>query len=178
MAAAYLGLGTNLGDRETNLREALRRLDRIVSIDAVSTVYSSAPVGYREQPDFWNAVIRAHTTRAPLDLLHSLKRIEKEMGRRASFRNAPRPIDIDILLYGEVQLSGPELALPHPRMLERAFVLRPLLELDPEARDPRTGRPLRQHLSSERLEPVEPLFPGSQLLPDPSGSQELDKDDA
>lgn len=178
MAAVYLGLGTNLGDREGNLREALRRLDRIVSIDAVSTVYLSAPIGYREQPDFWNVVIRACTTQAPIDLLHSLKRIEKELGRRSSFRNAPRPIDIDILLYGEVRLAGPELVLPHPRMLERAFVLRPLLELDPEARDPRTGQPLRQHLSSERLEPVEPLFPGSRLLPHSSGSEELDRDDA
>jgi 2-amino-4-hydroxy-6-hydroxymethyldihydropteridine diphosphokinase len=150
VATVYLGLGTNLGDRESNLREALRRIGEHVEIDAVSTVYLSEPVGYRAQPAFWNLVVRGETRQRPLALLRSMKRIERALGRRPSFRNAPRPIDIDILFYGDVRLAGRELELPHPRISEREFVLRPLLELEPGLRDPRTGQPLRAGLDVNR----------------------------
>ncbi len=139
MPTVYLGLGTNLGDRESNLREALRRLAELVRIEAVSSVYESEPVGFRAQPDFWNLVVRVHTELGPRALLVAIQEIERAMGRRPSFRNAPRVIDIDILLYDDVQLDLPELTIPHPRMLERAFVLVPLAELAPDLELPGLG---------------------------------------
>ncbi|HEX7092016.1 MAG TPA: 2-amino-4-hydroxy-6-hydroxymethyldihydropteridine diphosphokinase [Longimicrobiales bacterium] len=165
MPTIYLGLGTNLGDRESNLREALRRLAELVRIEAVSSVYESEPVGFRAQPDFWNLVVRGQTELGPRALLGAIQEIERMMGRRPSFRNAPRVIDIDILLYDDVELDLPELSIPHPRMLERAFVLRPLAELAPGLVYPRTGRTIAEHLrSATGLERAEPLFPGARLL--------------
>jgi len=165
MPTVYLGLGTNLGDRESNLREALRRLAELVRIEAVSSVYESEPVGFRAQPDFWNLVVRVHTELGPRALLVAIQEIERAMGRRPSFRNAPRVIDIDILLYDDVQLDLPELTIPHPRMLERAFVLVPLAELASGLAHPRTGHTMREHAAAaSSLERAEPLFPGARLL--------------
>lgn len=167
MTRVYLGLGTNRGDRGANLRTALDGVREVADIEAVSSVYRSEPVGFRAQPDFWNLVVRAGTRLAPADLLDRLKRIEVEMGRRPSFRNAPRVIDIDILLYDGRTVREPSLEIPHPRMLDRAFVLRPLAEIDPDLRHPVTGRTVAEHLAEARdLERVEPLFPGRQLLAD------------
>lgn len=165
MATVFLGLGTNLGDREANLRAALRMLRDVVRIEAVSAVYESEPVGYRAQPDFWNLVVRAMTRLEPLALLEAVRGIERALGREPSFRNAPRVMDIDLLLYDDVELDLPELTLPHPRMLERAFVLKPLAELAPDAVHPRTGRTFREHAAgAERRERAVPLFPGERLL--------------
>lgn len=140
MATAYLGLGTNLGDRDANLAAALELLDERVGIDAVSSVYESEPVGYTAQPKFLNLVARIRTKLAPRDLLEALQEIERELGRERHFRNAPRVIDVDLLLYDDEVLEEPGLTVPHPRMLERDFVLRPLVELDPELRHPIRGR--------------------------------------
>ncbi|HEX7049181.1 MAG TPA: 2-amino-4-hydroxy-6-hydroxymethyldihydropteridine diphosphokinase [Longimicrobiales bacterium] len=171
MPRVYLGLGTNLGDREAHLREALRRLRAVVAIDAVSSVYQSEPVGYRAQPDFWNLVVRGRTELAPEALLEATRAIERAMGRRPSFRNAPRVIDIDLLFYDDVRMATPSLVLPHPRLIDRAFVLRPLVELDPELRHPGTGERLAEVLSRARgLERTEVLFPGSRLLEGGEGS--------
>ena len=165
MRTVYLGLGTNLGERESNLRDALGRLAADVRIEAVSAVYESEPVGFRAQPDFWNLVVRGQTELEPRALLGAIKEIERAMGRRPSFRNAPRVIDIDILVYDDVVLDLPELSIPHPRMLERAFVLRPLAELAPGLVHPRTGRTIAEHLGSAvGLERAEPVFPGTRLL--------------
>jgi len=165
MPTVFLGLGTNLGDREANLRAALRRLREVVRIEAVSFVYGSEPVGYRAQPDFWNLVVRAGTQLEPLALLGAVRGIERALGRKPSFRNAPRVIDIDLLLYDDVQIDLPELTLPHPRMLERAFVLKPLMELAPDVVHPRTRRTIREHAAGAgQLERAEPLFPGERLL--------------
>ncbi|SRR5690606_38135889 len=171
MPTVYLGLGTNLGDREANLRAALRRLREVVRIEAVSSVYESEPVGYRAQPDFWNLVVRAGTRLEPLALLEALRGIERALGREPSFRNAPRVMDIDLLLYDDVQLNLPELILPHPRMLERAFVLKPLAELAPDVVHPSTGRTIREHAAgADRLERAVPLFPGERLLEGPEAA--------
>ncbi|HET9985098.1 MAG TPA: 2-amino-4-hydroxy-6-hydroxymethyldihydropteridine diphosphokinase [Longimicrobiales bacterium] len=167
----YLGLGTNLGDREANLRHAVRRLAELGSIDAVSTVYASEPVGFREQPEFWNLALRMTTRRTPEELLAGAQRIETELGRRPSFRNAPRPIDIDLLLYGDSAVSTAALEVPHPRLLERAFVLRPLVELDPALRHPVTGERLADRLRAPGLERTEALFPGARLV-DPQDAGE------
>lgn len=148
-----------------------------VEVDAISSVYRSAPVGYPDQPDFWNVVVRAETDLAPAALLDRLKRIEREMGRRPSFRNAPRVIDLDILLYGMRTLRTASLEIPHPRMLERGFVLRPLAELEPDLRHPRTRRTIAEHLrGADALERVDPLFPGRELLRDGPGRRAPEAD--
>lgn len=165
MPLVYLGFGTNLGDREENLRNALRALRAFARIDAISSIYLSEPVGFREQPDFWNLVVKIETELDPEALLVALKEVERELGRRAAFRNAPRTLDIDILLFGAEVIRTPELTVPHPRMLERAFVLRPLLELEPELRLPGSDLDLRSHLlQAKGLERAEPIGPGDQLL--------------
>lgn len=168
MPRVHFGLGTNIGDREANLRTALDELRQTVVIDAISSIYRSEPVGHREQPDFWNLVVRGRTGLAPETLLAAVKRIEREMGRTRSFRDAPRVIDIDILLYGTRRISTPSLEVPHPRMLERAFVLRPLAEVDPGLRHPGTGTRIADQLAGAgELERTERLFPGSRLLDAP-----------
>ncbi len=129
---AYLGLGSNLGDREDNLGRALARLCTRVSLKAVSSIYETEPVGYEEQPLFLNLVCRIATGLSPGDLLQLAKEIEASMGRTASFVNAPRPIDIDILIYGDRVMETRELTVPHPRLNERAFVLVPLAEIAPD----------------------------------------------
>lgn len=167
----YLGLGTNLGDREQNLRSALRRLRGLGEITAISSVYRSEPVGYSDQPDFWNLVVELRTKREPIDLLEEVQGIEAELGRVRTFRNAPRTIDIDVLLYGDEILDTEQLAVPHPRMMERAFVLRPLTEIAPDLRDPRTGERIADRLDRpDGLERTERLFPGERLLDGEEGS--------
>jgi 2-amino-4-hydroxy-6-hydroxymethyldihydropteridine diphosphokinase len=128
----YLGLGTNLGDRPGNLRLALEKLRACATVEKVSSCYETRPVGYEDQPDFLNLTCFVTTALSPLQLLRSLKDIEQQMGRQAGFRNAPRLIDIDILLFDDLVVDSPELAIPHPRMNNRAFVLAPLADIAPE----------------------------------------------
>jgi GTP cyclohydrolase IV len=125
----YLGLGANLGDRQNNLVQALQHLRARAAIEKVSACYQTKPVGYLEQPDFINVACLITTTLSAHELLSFLKQIEKRMGRQPSFRNAPRPIDMDILFYDDLVLESPELTIPHPRLSERAFVLVPLAEI-------------------------------------------------
>ena len=126
---AYLGLGTNLGDREANLREAVILLSELGCVVQQSKVLETAPWGYADQPDFLNMALSLDTILPPLDLLRAVKRIEAQMGRAPAVRYGPRLIDIDLLLYGGVTMDTPELTLPHPRMEERDFVMIPLREL-------------------------------------------------
>lgn len=140
MAEVFLGLGSNLGDREGNLRGALRRLEVGVAIGAVSSFYETDPVGYLDQPVFVNAVCRGETTLAPRELLGLAKSIEAQMGREPTFPDGPRLIDIDILSYGSEVLDTAELTIPHPRIAERAFVLVPLSEIAPNWRHPVLGK--------------------------------------
>lgn len=139
---AYVGLGANLADPHAQVLEALAELDRMprTRITGRSSLYRSAPLGYAAQPDFINAVARLETGLPAERLLAELLTIEQRHGRRRSVPNAPRTLDLDLLLYGEARVDSPTLSLPHPRMHERAFVLRPLLELAPEASIPGRGR--------------------------------------
>src|SRR5438128_10596504 len=138
MATAYVAFGANTGNREANLRMALRGLTRMARVEAVSSLYESDPVGLAEQPAFYNAVCLIETGLEPESLLRFLKTLEHEIGRRpGAERWGPRPIDLDILLYEDRILQGDELEVPHPRLAERAFVLVPLAELAPDAREPR-----------------------------------------
>jgi 2-amino-4-hydroxy-6-hydroxymethyldihydropteridine diphosphokinase len=130
---AFIGLGSNLGDRLANLKEAVLRLSEAdgVRVTRVSRVYETAPVG-PAQPDFLNAVAEVWTRISPRELLAALLRIEEDMGRVRRDRWGPRVIDLDLLNYGRMKIDEHGLTVPHPRMHERAFVLVPLLELDPD----------------------------------------------
>lgn len=147
---AYLGLGSNLGDRLGNLQRAVDLLDEHEGLHLLrsSRVYETEPVGGPEQPDFLNAVLEVDTDRSPRELLAVCLEVEEVMGRTRTERWGPRPIDVDLLTYGEMALDEPDLVLPHPRMHERAFVLLPLAELCP---DP--PLPGDRHLGSLRLPP-------------------------
>jgi 2-amino-4-hydroxy-6-hydroxymethyldihydropteridine diphosphokinase len=130
---AYLGLGSNLGSRELMLSEALCRLHQRqdTDVDAVSALYETDPVGYLEQPSFLNIVCRIETLLSPEALLQAVLDIERRLGRERIVRWGPRTIDIDILLYQNVSFTSDDLCIPHPRLMERAFVLIPLLEVMP-----------------------------------------------
>jgi len=139
---AFIGLGANIGDPGRQLRNALAALDGIpgTRLMRASSLWRTAPVGYAAQPDFVNAVAEVETAQAPRALLEALLAIEKRFGRERSFANAPRTLDLDLLLYGDRVLSEQGLELPHPRMHERAFVLAPLVEIAPEVEIPGKGR--------------------------------------
>lgn len=142
----YLALGSNIGNRQKNLSAALERLRAIMDIHKLSSVYETEPVGYLDQPRFLNMVCYGQTTASPDELLRSTKAIEEALGREPSFRNAPRPIDIDILLYDNLRMETEDLTIPHPRMSERAFVLVPLAEIAPTAIDPVSGKTAQELL--------------------------------
>jgi GTP cyclohydrolase IV len=128
----YLGLGANLGDRAGNLAKALEQIRSWGALEKISPVYETEPVGYRNQADFLNLACLLATELKPKELLRELKAVEKKMGRQTTFRNAPRPIDIDILFFDSLVMESPELTIPHPRVAERAFVLVPLADIAPE----------------------------------------------
>jgi 2-amino-4-hydroxy-6-hydroxymethyldihydropteridine diphosphokinase len=146
VVTAYLGLGSNLGDREANIRNALAAIDRLDGCELIrtSSLYETDPVGIREQPDFLNAAAEIRTKLAPEELLTALREVERGTGREKTFKWGPRIIDIDILLYGEERLTGENLEIPHPEMHQRAFVLTPLAEIAPMARHPETDLTIRQ----------------------------------
>ena len=142
MTLAYVGLGSNLGDREGAIRRAVELLGNDPEIEVVreSIVRETQPVGYMNQPPFLNAVAELETRLPPRDLLGRLLAIENELGRTRGRRFGPRTIDLDLLLYGEETIDEPGLEVPHPRLHERTFVLEPLAELDPELVVPGRGR--------------------------------------
>ncbi|HVM17693.1 MAG TPA: 2-amino-4-hydroxy-6-hydroxymethyldihydropteridine diphosphokinase [Gaiellaceae bacterium] len=142
MALAYVGLGSNLGDRERTLRRALELLADLPGVDlvTVSRFRDTDPVGYEDQPRFLNAVAALETTLPPRELLDRLLAVERELGRtRGGPRFGPRTIDLDLLLHGDRVVDEPGLTVPHPRLHERAFVLEPLAELDPHLVVPGRG---------------------------------------
>ena len=136
MSTAYIGIGSNEGDRFTNLYNSIGLLVQECDIEKISSVYETAPQGYKDQPDFLNCVVQVNTELRPQQLLQELKSIEMMMGRTPTFLNGPRIIDLDILMYGETVIDTDELKLPHPRMHERAFVLVPFEEIAPECVHP------------------------------------------
>lgn len=139
---AYVGLGTNLGDRRGALEMALWEMHQppIIEVERVSSVYETAPVGVTEQPDFLNAVAQVRTTLSPRALLDALLHLENKMGRVRTLRWGPRVIDLDLLIYGDAQRDEPGLEVPHPRLRERAFVLGPLAEIAPDVCLPPDGQ--------------------------------------
>ena len=156
----YLALGANLGDRRGNLAAALQRLRNVIDLDTISSVYETDPVGYLEQPRFLNIVCRGKTPLSASELLNVTQKIEIEIGRQPSFRNGPRPIDIDILMHDNTRLTQDNLTIPHPRMAERAFVLVPLAEIAPDVVDPVSGKTAQQLLEKVSQSGVKKLAPG------------------
>lgn len=141
MARAFIGLGANLGDPRRQIRAGLAAIDKIPTtrLAGRSSFYLSAPLGYAEQPDFVNAVAQIQTELAPRALLDALLEIERSLGRSRSHANAPRALDLDLLLYDRAVIDDPELRVPHPRMHTRAFVLVPLAEIAPGIEIPGKG---------------------------------------
>lgn len=141
MASVYIGLGSNLGSRELFLAAAVKKITEYAGkVTAESSVLETKAVDVTDQPDFLNQVVKIETGLEPLQLLDTLKRIETELGRSKTFPKGPREIDLDILLYNDIILNSEKLIIPHPQIVHRDFVVRHLIELDPDLRDPVTGR--------------------------------------
>lgn len=151
MKTVYLALGSNIGDREARLREAVARLKaEEIHVLRCSPVYETEPQDVKDQDWFLNAVLEAETDLFPMQLLGRTQKIEQELGRRRLKQGGPRTLDIDILLYGHAVVRTPQLEIPHPRMASRRFALEPLSQLAPDLRHPVTGRTVREMLAEIR----------------------------
>ena len=154
MRTAYIGMGANLpgpaGPPEATLAAAAERLESLGRMRARSALYSTAPVGFADQPRFINAAVKLETDLTPFELLGAMLLIEQDFGRNRAYSlaNGPRTLDLDILLFADFVIGGSSLIIPHSRLTERAFVLVPLNEIAPRALDPRTGIPVSQLLQS------------------------------
>lgn len=143
---AYLSLGSNIGDRERNLREAIGRLGELGTVKKVSSFYETEPVEFTEQPWFINCAAELETTLTSRELLNGILSIEQAMGRERVQPKGPRLIDLDILLFDDIVVTGQSLTIPHPAMHERRFVLEPLVEIAPEVKHPVRKKTVRELL--------------------------------
>ena len=155
----YLALGSNLGDRLANLKQAISSLTPQLDVKAKSSVYETPPWGFEDQPKFLNQVIKGQTYLDPEPLLKHLKRLEVALGRKESFPNGPRLIDMDILFYDDLIVEKPSLVIPHPRVHERAFVLLPLTDIAPDLVHPVNKKSVREMLELCNTEGIEKFVP-------------------
>ncbi len=145
---AYLSLGSNVGYRESHLRQAIARLETHGRVVSVSSFYETEPVEFTEQAWFLNCAVALETSETPERLMSEMLQIEQEMGRQRIQKKGPRSIDIDILLFGDMVLDAPDLTIPHPAMHQRRFVLEPLAEIAPELRHPVLKKTIRELLDA------------------------------
>ncbi len=171
MATAYVALGANEGDRLANLERAVRRLREITTVDAISPIYETEPVGYTDQPWFLNAAARVVTLLLPIELLRELQSIEATLGKATPFANGPRTLDLDLLLYDDLVRSSTDLVVPHPRMHQRRFVLAPLADIAPDLVHPTLRKTVGELLAALPDEPevgkwgaASALFPGHDIV--------------
>lgn len=159
MDAVFISVGSNVGDRESNLHEAFSMAREFMQGLRVSRIYQTAPLYVEDQPPFLNAVMMGGTDLRPFALLERLHHVENALGRdrKNEIRRGPRTLDMDLILYGDLVLSAPALTVPHPGVRERAFVLVPLLDLEPDARDPLSGRMYRELMESVGGQDVAPF---------------------
>lgn len=162
MEEVFIALGSNMGDRIENLRTALKELARHIEVEQKSLVYESEPMYVETQPRFLNMVVSGKTALEPRALLQELRMIEKRLGRIEAIHNGPRPLDLDILFYGDLAMDDPTLTIPHPRMHERPFVIVPMAQIAPMREHPRLKKvfaDLEDELGnySDRLWPVDEL---------------------
>ncbi len=150
----FLCLGTNMGDRVRHLQDAIDSLPPAVTVVQLSSIYETKPVGYTEQKEFLNQVLKAESGLPPFELLNHVKIIETKMGRTPTFRFGPRPIDLDILFYDDLVLETPKLTIPHPRLPDRAFALVPMVEIAPDWVHPVMQKTVREMLESISQEDV------------------------
>ena len=150
----YLALGSNLGDRLSNLKEAIASLSPQMDVKAKSHVYETPPWGYENQSPFYNQVIKVKTYLEPERLLRHLKRLEVALGRKPSFQNGPRSIDIDLLFYDDQIMNTPVITLPHPRLHERGFVLLPLMDIAPDLIHPVSQKSVREMIAAGDLSDI------------------------
>ena len=169
ITVAYLGLGSNLGDRVHNLKRCVTLVSEWLGDVEVSSIYETAPVGFSNQPGFFNAACRLRTRVNPFELMHNIRKIEATVGRHRTFVNAPRTLDVDILLFGKLVIETPPVVAPHPGLHERSFALAPLAELAPSLIHPGLGLSVTELLSSMPDEPRRVVLPSrewSQSLSD------------
>ncbi len=148
MPIAYIGLGSNIGDSKATLEAAVQVFAEFGAVTAQSSWYKTAPVGYENQPWFFNGVVELETDCTPHDLIVRLQQIEHQFGKNTPFRDGPRTIDLDILLYDDRIINTPDLIIPHPRMHERAFVLVPLYEIAPALVHPTSKKTIAELLAA------------------------------
>lgn len=164
---AYLSLGSNLGEKDKSIRKALVILGKTPGISVVrySSLYLTEPAGISNQPDFLNCVVMIKTSLAPHLLLETIKDVESELGREPDSHFLPRPIDIDILLFSDLEIDSLELMIPHSRMTKRAFVLVPLLEISPDLIHPKSLKPFKEYLAEiEPAQRVEKMIDAAELF--------------
>jgi len=151
----YLALGSNLGNRLSNLKQAVAAFSPQMEVKARSHVYETPPWGYEDQPRFLNQVIKVKTYLEPEPLFKHIKRLEVALGRKISFQNGPRLIDIDLLFYDDLILNTTSLVIPHPRLHERGFVLLPLMDIDPDLVHPVNKKSVREMAALSNIEGIE-----------------------
>ena len=156
MHTVFLGLGTNLGERQQNLQQAISGLSRRLQISAISPVYATPPWGVVDQPDFLNLCLQAETSLLPHELIRFLKELERRIGRTKTFRWGPRLIDIDILFYDDLVYEDEGLSIPHPRLAERSFVVGPLADIAPGLQHPLTGKRISELAAAVDLSEMKP----------------------